>query len=299
MALLALLAHAVQDLFRLLACFAVHAGLRDFFLELPHIGNVFRVHVVQFFLEIIDLLLQRGFPVKLFLVVLLGFLGLGGDFGDLHEFPDGPADQVITLPDRVGRQDPVFLLYGQVQIFRQGRSHVVDILPLENVPPRPKAPLVALDETEQVGAQSSEYILLFFFRHILHARAHNKGRPDVAVLNDRIEDLHPVQSADLDHIFIADIFNPCGNADGIEVIGFETVAVCFVFQHDKQELRVGFKFAASVFEEILLKEIGDIGQKEYIVNWLDKHMHHPFHIMSVIGWCKIISTQTRRVLIHI
>ena len=154
-------------------------------------------------------------------------------------------------------------------------------------------------ETEQIGAQRGEYILLFFFRHIFHARAHNKGRPDVAVLNDRVEDLHPVQGADLDHVFVADILNSCGNADGIEVIGFETVAVRFVFQHDKQKLRVGFKFAAPVLEEILLKEIGDIGQKEYIVNWLDKHMHHPFHIMSVIGWCKIISTQTRRVLIHI
>ena len=54
------------------------------------------MHVIQLFLEIVDLLFQRGFPVELFLVAFLRLLSFRGYFGDFHKLIDGLADQFIA-----------------------------------------------------------------------------------------------------------------------------------------------------------------------------------------------------------
>ena len=115
-AFLPLLAHPVQNLFRFLFCGFIHAGPRDFSFEFPDVGNVFRVHIVQLFLQVIDLLFEGRFPVKLLLVPFLGGFRLLGNPGNFHEFADGPDNFLISFFAGIRRQDFIFFPGGQVQI---------------------------------------------------------------------------------------------------------------------------------------------------------------------------------------
>ena len=116
-ALFAFLTHAVQHFIRLTPCLFVHSGLLNLFLKFPDVGYILRMHLVQFFLEIVDLLLQRGFAVELFLIAFLSFLCFGRNPCDLHELSDSADDQAAPFSDGVSSKDLIFIIRCQVQIF--------------------------------------------------------------------------------------------------------------------------------------------------------------------------------------
>ena len=89
MTILALLFHPVQDLFRLFFRLVVHARFRDFRLKAAHIGNIFRVHVVELLLQKLDLLLKCGLPVELAVRILLGRLRLLANLINSDQLIDG------------------------------------------------------------------------------------------------------------------------------------------------------------------------------------------------------------------
>ena len=97
MTFFSLLAHAVQNFFRLFAGFFIHAGRFDLFLKFSYIGYIFRVHVIQLFLQIVDLLFQGSFPVKLFLIVFLRVLCFRGNFCHFHKFLHRFLNQAVSV----------------------------------------------------------------------------------------------------------------------------------------------------------------------------------------------------------
>ena len=97
MAFLSFLTHAVQDLFRLFAGFFIHAGGFDLLLEFSYIRYIFRVHVIQFFLQIVNLLFQGSFPVKLLLIVFLRVLCFRGNFCHFHKFLHRFLNQAVSV----------------------------------------------------------------------------------------------------------------------------------------------------------------------------------------------------------
>ena len=66
MTVLALLLHAVEDFSRLFFRDVVHTGLRNGLFELPDIRNVFRMHVIQLFLQKFNLPFEGFFAVNHF-----------------------------------------------------------------------------------------------------------------------------------------------------------------------------------------------------------------------------------------
>ena len=64
MTVLALLLHAVENFSRLFFRDVVHAGLRNGLFELPDIRNVFRMHVIQLFLQKFNLPFEGFFAVN-------------------------------------------------------------------------------------------------------------------------------------------------------------------------------------------------------------------------------------------
>ena len=75
------------------------------------------MHVIELFLQIVDLLFERCLPVELLLAVLLGLLGLGGDFCHLHELIDCLLDEGISRPYGIFGKDGVLFINTQVQVF--------------------------------------------------------------------------------------------------------------------------------------------------------------------------------------
>ena len=146
MAFFSFLTHTVEHLFGLFSRLFIHSGLFNLLLEFPYIGNIFRVHIVQLFLEIIDLLLQGGFPVKLLLIAFLSFLSFGRHLRDLHKFIDCAFNESISLSDRIHSEDLIFLFWCKVQILGQSGCHVIHIFALQDIPPRPQSPLITLNK---------------------------------------------------------------------------------------------------------------------------------------------------------
>ena len=258
MAFFSFLPHTVEHLFSLFSRLFIHPGLFDLLFKFPYIGNIFRMHIVQFFLEIIDLLLQGSFPVELLLVALLCFLSFGRNFCDLHKFIDCAVYESISLPDRIRSEDLIFFLRRKVQILGQGGRHIIHIFALQDISPRPQSPLVTLDKPEQCRAQLRKFRLLFVFSHIFHRRTQDKRNMDSVIVNRRIADLHAVSGAHLQYVFFADVFDFCGKSYRIERIGGGNAIRDFILQKQEQKIGAGFQLIGSVREEIFLKKISDV-----------------------------------------
>lgn len=160
-ALFSLLTHTVQNLVCFAAGLFVHSGFLNLFLKLSDVGYVFRMHFIQFFLQIINLFFQRCLAVELFLVVLLGLLCFGRDMCDFHKFSYGMDDQIISCSDRIRGENFIFIISSQIQVFRQGGSKVINIFALKDKSSRPQAPLISLNELKKRGAQICKDCLLF------------------------------------------------------------------------------------------------------------------------------------------
>ncbi len=72
-AVLALLLHAIQHLLGFAAGFVVHIALADLLLEALHIADILRMHLIELILQVVDLLADRSFPIRLLIV----FFGCG------------------------------------------------------------------------------------------------------------------------------------------------------------------------------------------------------------------------------
>ena len=240
MALFPFLAHTVQHFFRLSARLFVHAGLGDLFLEFSYIRNILRVHVIELFLQIVDLFSERCLTVELLLAVLLGFLGLGGDFCHLHELVDRFFNKGISCFYGILGKDGVLFINTQVQIFGQRRDKVINALALKDEASRPDPPLVILDKPEKGSPDIGEYFLLLFFGQVPDRRPDRKCGAHFAVFNDRADDLHSVDRADLDHILIAYGLHSGGEPDRIEIFCLQAVFFCFGPEKREQDLCTGF-----------------------------------------------------------
>ena len=229
MAFFSFLTHTVEHLFGLFSRLFIHSGLFNLLLEFPYIGNIFRVHIVQLFLEIIDLLLQGGFPVELLLIAFLRFLSFGRHFRNLHKFIDRAVYESISFPDRIRSEDLIFFLRRKVQILGQGRCHIVHIFALQDISPRPQSPLITLDKPEQGCAQFRKFRLLFILTHIFDRRTQDKRNMNSVIVNGRIADLHAVGGAHLQYVFFTDILDLCGKSHRIESIGGGNAVRDFIF----------------------------------------------------------------------
>ena len=107
--LLTLLLQSREHLAGLARRSLVHAGFPDLLLEFPHIGDVLRVHIIEFFLQICHLLLDRGFAVRVLIFLLRGRVGLAGHFCDFQEFIEDLLEHFRPLSGRILRKYRVAL----------------------------------------------------------------------------------------------------------------------------------------------------------------------------------------------
>ena len=82
--LFSLLPQAVENFFRFLTGSFVHTGFGNPLLELLHIRDIFRMHVVKLFLEMLHLTLDCCFFIALLILFLLGGIGFVGDPCNFH-----------------------------------------------------------------------------------------------------------------------------------------------------------------------------------------------------------------------
>ena len=217
------------------------------------------MHVVQLLLEIVDLFFQSGLPVELFLIVLLGRLGLLGYLGDLHEFIDRLCDQSAAFLSGIRRKNGVFFLRAQIQIFCKSAGQIIDVFALQYEASRPQSPLIALNELQQGGAQAAEKLLFLLGGQIRLFGADGCGGGQHAVLNLDIGNIHSLHGPHLDVVTLADALHTGGYADGIEGIRRKRSLFPFLLQLDEQDIRSHLDgLGAPVGEKVLLKIVGYI-----------------------------------------
>ena len=143
-ALLPLLLKPSQHLLRLPARGLVHAGLRDFPLELLHVRHVLRVHFVQLLLEVLHLPLDGGLPDHLLVLLLLGARRLVGNAPHLQELVQNLLDHLRPLFPAVLGENRVPLLVADLKPGRHGagrHAHRVDAADVKIRGFRPVEPL--------------------------------------------------------------------------------------------------------------------------------------------------------------
>ena len=118
MAVFSFLFHTVEDFFSFTLRLRIHATFLNFLFELSGVGNIFRMHFIQFFLQVINLFFNCSFTVKLFLIPFLGFLCFIGDFGNFHEFIDCIFNQFTAVTAGICLDNRIFFFWCNIQIFR-------------------------------------------------------------------------------------------------------------------------------------------------------------------------------------
>ena len=145
MALLSLLFHSVQDLFRFFSGFSAHTGSFDLLFKATHIGNIFRMHIIKLLLQKFDLFFQSGLPIKTVMVLFLGIFRLHAYPVHLNCLPDGFFDELAAFFSGIRLQDMVFILPGNVDITGNCTKHLFQIFPVKNVILSQHAPLELAD----------------------------------------------------------------------------------------------------------------------------------------------------------
>ena len=108
------------------------------------------MHFVQLFLEIFHLLFDGGFPVELFVVLLLGGLGGALDVDHLQPLPQRLFQGVEAVGEAVLLQQGVSFFRGKTEPGGQGRRHGPHAVPVGGKAPQEAFPLLPPGEGEDL-----------------------------------------------------------------------------------------------------------------------------------------------------
>ena len=133
--------------------------------------------------------------------------------------------------------------------------------------------LSAFEEADaEDAAQTAEGGLFLLGGQVRFLGTDGSGGGEYAVADLNIGNVHPLQGAYLDIVPLGHAFHPGGYADGVKRIGSEAAVFPVLLQLDEQDVRACLDgLRTPVGKEVLLKIIGYIRQKQYIVNWSDDH----------------------------
>ena len=229
-----LLFETVKDLQGLALRGLVHTGLFDLDLELADVRHLFGMHFVEFPLQQLHLLLDRGFLVDLLIILLLCAGSLSGHLGDLHELVDCLLEHLKTLFMAVLRQNLVFLLRAHFEPDGHGHGNFTDGVELVEIAHSLLSPLKPLPALLQVGLELLKMSLLYAPVQIfdLLAAGNSQLNSMIWVHPDHIE-VDSSCGADLHIAFLVHFFDKAGNADRIEAVLGHILAVLLLLAGQK------------------------------------------------------------------
>ena len=217
--LVSLLLQAVEHLGRLRPGGLVHAGFLDLHLELPDIGNLLRMHLIQLALQVLQLLLDGGFLINVLIFLLVGGVCVIRDLGHLEELVDQLLHQLCPAQGAVLRQDLIVFLIARLhpdgEHSRQGpeRVHVF------HIGRRSSAPLIPLGKLLHGLFRLVKLLFRHLLGHVLDIRpaACHQGDRAVAVDHDAF-DVHPCRGVHHRIAVIADLRDGPQQSDRIETL---------------------------------------------------------------------------------
>ena len=293
MPVLPLLLHAVQNLIRLLPGGFIHAGLFDLFLELAHIGDILRMHFIQLILQDLDLLLQSVLPVNVLVFHLLLALCLIMHLGHLDELIGRLLDETVALRHPVLHNNGHLLLPGDAEVRRHAAHQLVDILPLQDQTPGPKAPLVHFHEVEIILLQAIEALGPFLRGQVLNVRTlHHLGVHQAVVVHGHTQDRHAALGADLQISVAVNGLQACGNTHRVDhlhqilrfvlILRHRTFKLRLVLQKDERDLvSHGHGLYLILLEGLFFKVKCDLGKQYCIMNRNSYHRIPRFLLLCV------------------
>ena len=233
-----LLLQPVQDLVRLLPSGLVHARLLDPDLEFADLGHFLRMHLVEFFLQILDLPADRGFPVDLLILFLLGTLCLIVDLVGLKILIDHALKKVKPFSGAVQRKYRVLLLRRIHHPGGHGCGDLADGCPLREKCRHHSLPVRHLHrEGVDRGLHffQAERLLLPVDRiRILPLRYIEIDR--VIPVDRHLVDIHPVRGAHNEISALVDFRDHARDADRVKAVFPEFLAEKVLLRQDEHRL---------------------------------------------------------------
>ena len=234
---LALLLVAVEDLLRLLAGGLVHAGLFDLDLETAHIRDVLRMHLVQFLLQIFDLLFDGLLAVDLLIALLLGVPGFIVDVEEFQVFIEDLFHGLASFEAGILLQQGIALLVSDVEPGGHDRRDLADAAPLLRVGARQRTPLELGGVLDDDLFEFFQTLLFIGGVQIILIGLSGHGQLDRVVAVDR--DLVEVDAAVRADDKIAagiDLRDHAGDTDGVEAVLLQVLPAVIGAQHHQDDL---------------------------------------------------------------
>ena len=208
----------------------VHPGLFDLELEFADIRHLLGVHFIEFPLQELHLLFDRGLLVDLLIILLLRAGGLGRHFGDFHELIDCLLQHFQSLLVTVLCQNIVFLRSAHLEPDGHGDSDLTDRMELFQISHRLLAPFKSFPVFLQICLEPLEMRLLYTFLQIfdLFTSRYRQFDRVIGIDPDDIE-IDPSGCPD-DHIsFRIDFIDKTGHTDREKAVLRHILAVLLFF----------------------------------------------------------------------
>ena len=233
-AFLSFLPEPVQYFFRLFSRGFVHAGLRDLFCKALYIRYVFRMHLIQFFLQMLHLPLDCRFAVTLLILLLLRAHGLIGDPPDFHELIEDLFNPFRSFCLAVLCEDSVTFFIGHFEHRGHDAGSHSDGIDLVDEVFRSSRPLQRGREPSHLFKEILQFLCLNGFFKIFRIPPAGRHEADRMVgINKHILQIHPITRPDhCISVLIEFCYDP-GNTDGIKTVLLQFVGLAVFFRNDQ------------------------------------------------------------------